>query len=456
MTQIQFLTPEQTALIPEYQEKWRRVYLSTQPIEQVRAVAAIKGAYSVMKQPEPEVVFCSSPQAALTILEAHVAKADLPNVDPDLGPDGFPRDFSKTFLQTALSIITIKKKLQLAGIKPLHDLLQAVLRRPQKQIAKHINRRLPKDVSVKDIFEQGFSSTRPLSDTQNHAEDEGNAQSFDDFLGFEISPELDFSLIDSLFPLFPGKNFFLRLWLKGWIQGTLMMQIYGFSHPPFKNLVRSALSAQENMFLQENPPIVTSELVTMCTFIDFVKSVLKFPVPEQKWAALQGLVKYCGWILAVDGLCVVCDCPTHIRTNEKHEFYADGEPVLQYSDGFSLYAHDNAFIPEKYGSVPVSEWQIQWVLEEKNAAWQNALMQEFGAARLYQALATTEIEASGRYTLLSFDDVNTRNAYVLRQVDNETGEIYAVFSPQYVARSIQTAIQHAHHTYDESVFPQPK
>ena len=148
MTQIQFLTPEQTALIPEYQEKWRRVYLSTQQIERVRAVAAIKGAYSVMKLPEPGGVFCSSPQAALTILDAHVARADVPNVAPALGADGFPRDFSKTFLQTALSIITIKKKQQLAGIKPLHDLLQAVLRRPQKQIAKHINRRLPDRKSV--------------------------------------------------------------------------------------------------------------------------------------------------------------------------------------------------------------------------------------------------------------------------------------------------------------------
>jgi hypothetical protein len=33
MTQIQFLTAEQEARIPEYQEKWRRVDLATQPIE---------------------------------------------------------------------------------------------------------------------------------------------------------------------------------------------------------------------------------------------------------------------------------------------------------------------------------------------------------------------------------------------------------------------------------------
>ncbi|MEM7713541.1 MAG: hypothetical protein AAF349_08195, partial [Cyanobacteria bacterium P01_A01_bin.68] len=72
MTQIHFLTPEQEALIPEYQQKWKRIYLSTQPIEHNRAKAAVQGAYAVMGKPEPEVVFCSSPRAALDRLQAHI------------------------------------------------------------------------------------------------------------------------------------------------------------------------------------------------------------------------------------------------------------------------------------------------------------------------------------------------------------------------------------------------
>ncbi len=52
MTRIHFLTPEQEALIPEYQEKWKRIYLSTQPIERNRAKAAVQGAYAVMGKAE--------------------------------------------------------------------------------------------------------------------------------------------------------------------------------------------------------------------------------------------------------------------------------------------------------------------------------------------------------------------------------------------------------------------
>lgn len=166
--------------------QWKRLYLSTEPIKQVRAAAAIKGAYAVMKKPEPEVVFCSSPQAALNLLREHVATANIPNIDSNLGPDGFPRDFSQFFLQTALQVIKTKKKQQQAGIKPLHDLRLKVMNNPQKRIGKHINRRLPKDVSVRDVAEQAFSSNglfeqmrqnahrekgvrnpSPFSDTQN-------------------------------------------------------------------------------------------------------------------------------------------------------------------------------------------------------------------------------------------------------------------------------------------------
>lgn len=78
MPEIRFLTPEQEALIPEYQEKWKRISLTTQPIEKVRAAAAIKGVYAVMGKPEPNVVFCSSPRAALDHLQAQVSQVDIP------------------------------------------------------------------------------------------------------------------------------------------------------------------------------------------------------------------------------------------------------------------------------------------------------------------------------------------------------------------------------------------
>ncbi|WP_375335948.1 DUF6745 domain-containing protein [Microcoleus sp. FACHB-831] len=55
------LTPQRSLL-----EKWRT--LSTISIEHQKATAAIKAAYALISQAEPEIVFCSSPHAGLTSL----------------------------------------------------------------------------------------------------------------------------------------------------------------------------------------------------------------------------------------------------------------------------------------------------------------------------------------------------------------------------------------------------
>lgn len=65
MYQIEKLTPEQEALIPVYREKWQQIGLSTERLDCERTVTAIKVAYTNSDEPEPEIIFCESPLAAL-------------------------------------------------------------------------------------------------------------------------------------------------------------------------------------------------------------------------------------------------------------------------------------------------------------------------------------------------------------------------------------------------------
>lgn len=60
-----FLTPEQEALVPVYQEKWRRIEKSKGPINRERAAAAVKAAYAAIGGEEPEIIFYGSPSGAL-------------------------------------------------------------------------------------------------------------------------------------------------------------------------------------------------------------------------------------------------------------------------------------------------------------------------------------------------------------------------------------------------------
>ncbi|MEG4939675.1 DUF6745 domain-containing protein [Microcoleus sp. F4-D5] len=73
------ITPEQTALIPTYREKWRLIGLSIKPIDRPQATAAIHTAYNIIGFPEPEIIFCDSPYTALQAVE--------PLIEGDLGSE---------------------------------------------------------------------------------------------------------------------------------------------------------------------------------------------------------------------------------------------------------------------------------------------------------------------------------------------------------------------------------
>ncbi len=63
---INQLTPEQEALIPAYLDKWRRIALSTEPINQEQAANSVKAAYAAISIEEPRIIFCESPFLGLT------------------------------------------------------------------------------------------------------------------------------------------------------------------------------------------------------------------------------------------------------------------------------------------------------------------------------------------------------------------------------------------------------
>ncbi|MBD1934530.1 MULTISPECIES: DUF6745 domain-containing protein [Cyanophyceae] len=66
---IEKLTPEKEALIPVYREKWRKIALSTEPIDKEKAAKAIKKAYAFIGLSQPEVIFYSSPYSGFRYLQ---------------------------------------------------------------------------------------------------------------------------------------------------------------------------------------------------------------------------------------------------------------------------------------------------------------------------------------------------------------------------------------------------
>lgn len=61
MSLIEKLKPQQEALIQVYRDKWRRIALSTEPINHEKATEAVKAVYEVVGLPKPKIIFCDSP-----------------------------------------------------------------------------------------------------------------------------------------------------------------------------------------------------------------------------------------------------------------------------------------------------------------------------------------------------------------------------------------------------------
>jgi hypothetical protein len=64
-TKINELTPQERKQLPKYRTKWQKVALSTERINRTRAAKAIKAVYAYANKPEPEILFCDSPNLAI-------------------------------------------------------------------------------------------------------------------------------------------------------------------------------------------------------------------------------------------------------------------------------------------------------------------------------------------------------------------------------------------------------
>lgn len=71
---------------------------------------------------------------------------------------------------------------------------------------------------------------------------------------------------------------------------------------------------------------------------DFYISVLKLHHDKKKWQVIQQLIQNCGFLLQYENVCIACNRPSKLSYDEENLLHADGEPALQFADGYGIYA----------------------------------------------------------------------------------------------------------------------
>ncbi|MGR3278478.1 DUF6745 domain-containing protein, partial [Acaryochloris marina NIES-2412] len=429
-----------------------QICFSIQPIEQIQAKAAVKGVYAVMGQREPDVIFCTSPKSALEKIQASTSNEETSQKNVGFSQKDIRKNFLWFFLKTAYQVIQLKRKQ--SGTGPILELLTEVSKKPTKQLKNHIKSRLPKGLTTQDIVEQAFLGSSPLFNAL------GKQMAFaGDSSLLNMQPEdwqQSFSVtaanLETQLAWLPGKKFLFRSWLVKMLHGTLIAKISGIEYPQLQEAFFCSLSSEEQQIILENPLTISSDLGFHCSWLDFAISVLNYPHLSKKWAALQGVAKHCGWIFAMDNVCIVCDRPIKILLDEANQLHGEGESALQFADGFTIYAHHGTPLPEHYGSIHPNQWQAQWILDEKDANLKKVLMLTIGAVRLCQELSLFEVDTQKNYTLFKIENSGLAETYILRKTRLGSDKIYAVFIPWH-ANSIESAMQYASYHYSQEDFP---
>ena len=177
------------------------------------------------------------------------------------------------------------------------------------------------------------------------------------------------------------------------------------------------------------------------SYVDFCVEVLNCIHNQKVWEVYKSLGKNCGGILPYEKVCFVCDRPRALRFDNRLRLHAEGEPAIQFADGFRVYAHHGVRLPAAYGKLHPEHWRAEWLLSEENAEVRRVLIQSIGYDRICQELEATQLDTWQEYQLLRIDIKLERiPMYLLKMTCPSTGYIHAIRVPPNV-RSARDAIK---------------
>ncbi|MGB3640379.1 MAG: DUF6745 domain-containing protein [Rivularia sp. (in: cyanobacteria)] len=103
------------------------------------------------------------------------------------------------------------------------------------------------------------------------------------------------------------------------------------------DLVKSGLEFADVSGLTSNLTRTAQWAILGC-ILDLCISVLGVGHDQKKWQIIQDLIQHCGFIFQFEKVCISCDRPCKLSFDNKNLLHGEGEPAIQFRDGYSVYA----------------------------------------------------------------------------------------------------------------------
>lgn len=152
-------------------------------------------------------------------------------------------------------------------------------------------------------------------------------------------------------------------------------------------------------------------------FYDFCNKELGIKFTNQKeYDILKRCQRY-GMVFPTENLCVVCQPPTVLKTNN-NGLHCENGPAVSYSGDNEIYALNGVVMPKEYVMTPASKLKAKDILKEENVEIRRELIRKVGIERLMDDLPHKLLDKEGNYELYSIELSNeVKNAKFLKMIN---------------------------------------
>lgn len=174
--------------------------------------------------------------------------------------------------------------------------------------------------------------------------------------------------------------------------------------------------------------------------LDYFVSTFDLVIEKEHWELYKSLSKLGNYVFLQEKACIICDRPTKMSFDGDAFLHAEGEPAIQFADGYCLYSYHLTTLPQKYGKVHPKDWQPKWLLTETDLLVREALIKGIGYAKIRHELSIKQIDYWHNFMLLVIEIPSNSDLVFLLEININTAEIERV---KEVAQDVQSVMEAA-------------
>ena len=159
----------------------------------------------------------------------------------------------------------------------------------------------------------------------------------------------------------------------------------------------------------------------------------------KKLIPLMELAKHCNWYLPFKNICIISNKPKKINL-VNNRLHADGQPALEYRDGFAIWALNGVRVSKEIAETPAEKLNPELLFKEKNAEVRREIIRKIGYDILLHKLNAKKIDIDNDNELFEIENADVEPIRLLKVKCFSTGVNYVLRIPPQINKCEQARL----------------